>query len=343
MMKRIALAERPTGAPTDRNFRLEEIALPNPRDGEVLVEIHYMSLDPYMRGRMDDAKSYAKPVNIGDTMEGGAVGRVIESKSEKFNVGDFVFGQLGWATHGCAHETLLRKLDPNLAPITTALGVLGMPGFTGWYGLSELGRPKEGETLVVAAATGPVGSMVGQIAKAKGLRTIGVAGGADKCALATSKFGFDHCIDHKAYDTARDMNAALKDVCETGVDIYFENVAGKTLDVVLPLMNQFGRIPVCGMISWYNAGNLGADAGEGKDKLPKLWRSILVKQLSVNGFIISNHWDLYGQFLREVGPMLTSGQIAYEEDIVDGLENAPNAFIGLLEGKNMGKLIVKVA
>ena len=343
MMKRIALAERPTGAPTDRNFRLEEIALPTPRDGEVLVEIHYMSLDPYMRGRMDDAKSYAKPVNIGDTMEGGAVGRVIESKSEKFNVGDFVFGQLGWVTHGCAHETLLRKLDPNLAPITTALGVLGMPGFTGWYGLSELGRPKEGETLVVAAATGPVGSMVGQIAKAKGLRTIGVAGGADKCALATSKFGFDHCIDHKAYDTARDMNAALKDVCETGVDIYFENVAGKTLDAVLPLMNQFGRIPVCGMISWYNAGNLGADAGEGKDKLPKLWRSILVKQLSVNGFIISNHWDLYGQFLREVGPMLTSGQIAYEEDIVDGLENAPNAFIGLLEGKNMGKLIVKVA
>ncbi len=238
---------------------------------------------------------------------------------------------------------MLRKLDPNLTPITTALGVLGMPGFTGWYGLSELGRPKEGETLVVAAATGPVGSMVGQIAKAKGLRTIGVAGGADKCALATSKFGFDHCIDHKAYDTARDMNAALKDVCETGVDIYFENVAGKTLDAVLPLMNQFGRIPVCGMISWYNAGNLGSDAGQWKDKLPKLWRSILVKQLSVNGFIISNHWDLYGQFLREVGPMLTSGQIAYEEDIVDGLENAPNAFIGLLEGKNMGKLIVKVA
>ena len=183
MMKRIALAERPKGVPTDKNFRLEEIAMPEPQDAEVLVEITYMSLDPYMRGRMDDVKSYAKPVNLGDTMEGGAVGQVIASRSDKFAVGDFVFGQLGWATHGCAHETMLRKLDPTIAPITTALGVLGMPGFTGWYGLNELGRPKEGETLVVAAATGPVGSMVGQIAKAKGLRTIAVAGGTKKCEL----------------------------------------------------------------------------------------------------------------------------------------------------------------
>ena len=340
MMKRIALAERPKGVPTDKNFRLEEIAMPDPQDAEVLVEIKYMSLDPYMRGRMDDVKSYAKPVNVGDTMEGGAVGQVIASKSDKFAVGDFVFGQLGWASHGCAHETMLRKLDPTMAPITTALGVLGMPGFTGWYGLTELGRPKEGETLVVAAATGPVGSMVGQIAKTKGLRTIAVAGGEKKCGLATSKFGFDHCLNHKTFETGRDMNTALKEVCEKGVDIYFENVAGKTLDAVLPLMNQFGRIPVCGMISWYNAGNLGTEAGN--DKLPKIWRSILVKQLSVNGFIISNHWDMYRQFLREVGPMVASGQIAYKEDIVEGLENAPNAFIGLLSGKNVGKLIVKV-
>ena len=343
MMKRVVLAERPSGAPTDKNFRLEEIAMPSPQDKEVLVKIHYMSLDPYMRGRMDDAKSYAKPVNVGDTMEGGAVGQVISSKSNKFAVGDFVFGQLGWASHSCAHEMILRKLDPTLAPITTALGVLGMPGFTGWYGLTEFGRPKKGETLVVAAATGPVGSMVGQIAKAKGLRTIAVAGGAEKCSLAISKFGFDHCLDHKAFETGHDMKGALKEVCENGVDIYFENVAGKTLDAVLPLMNRFGRIPVCGMISWYNEGNLGADAGNSKDKLPKLWRSILVKQLSVNGFIISNHWDLYGQFLHEIRPMLASGQIAYEEDIVKGLENAPKAFIGLLQGKNVGKLIVEVA
>ena len=343
MMKRIVLAERPKGVPKDKNFRLEEITMPNPKDAEVLVEVNYMSLDPYMRGRMDDVKSYAKPVNVGDTMEGGAVGQVIASKSDKFTVGDFVFGQLGWATHGCAHETMLRKLDPTIAPITTALGVLGMPGFTGWYGLTALGRPKAGETLVVAAATGPVGSMVGQIAKAKGLRAIAVAGGAKKCGLATSKFGFDHCLDHKTFETGRDMYTSLKAVCENGIDIYFENVAGKTLDAVLPLMNQFGRIPVCGMISWYNTGNMGADAGSNKDKLPKLWRSILVKQLSVNGFIITNHWDLYGQFLREVGPMVACGQIAYEEDIVETLENAPNAFIGLLSGKNVGKLIVKVA
>ena len=343
MMKRIALAERPSGAPTEKNFRLEEIVMPNPQDGEVLVEVHYISLDPYMRGRMDDAKSYAKPVNVGDTMEGGAVGQVIASKSDNFLVGDFVFGQLGWATHGCTHETMLRKLDPMLAPITTALGVLGMPGFTGWYGLNEFGRPKEGETLVVAAATGPVGSMVGQIAKAKGLLTIAVVGGAEKCALAKAKFGFDHCLNHKAFETGHDLNAALKEVCKTGVDIYFENVAGKTLDAVLPLMNQFGRIPVCGMVSWYNAVNLRSDAGNSRDKLPKLWRSILVKQLSVNGFIITNHWDMYRQFLSEIGPMVASGEITYEEDIVDDLENAPNAFIGLLNGENVGKLIVKVA
>ena len=343
MMKRIALAERPKGVPTDKNFRLEEIAMPEPQDAEVLVEINYMSLDPYMRGRMDDVKSYATPVKIDDTMEGGAVGQVIASRSDKFAVGEYVFGQLGWATHGCAHERTLRKLDPTLFPIKTALGVLGMPGFTGWYGLNKLGRPQKGETLVVAAATGPVGSMVGQIAKIKGLRTIAVAGGTKKCRLATSKFGFDHCLDHMTFETGRDMNTALKEVCESGVDIYFENVAGKTLDAVIPLMNQFGRIPVCGMISWYNTGNMGADAGSNKDKLPKLWRSILVKQLSVNGFIITNHWDLYGQFLREVGPMVASGQIAYEEDIVETLENAPNAFIGLLSGKNVGKLIVKVA
>ena len=342
MMKRIILAERPMGAPREKNFNLQEIEIPEPKEGEVLVEIQYLSLDPYMRGRMDAAKSYAKPVEVGDIMEGGAVGLVIASMSEIFNVNDYVFGQMGWATHSCVKDTELRRLDPKVAPITTALGVLGMPGFTGWYGLTELGYPQKGETLVVGAATGPVGSMVGQIAKSRGLQTIGVAGSAEKCALAIRKFKFDHCINHKAFSDGREMKATLEKVCPDGIDIYFENIAGKTLDAVLPLMNRYGRIPVCGMISLYNWGNSGATTGAAKDKLPKLWRSILVKHLSITGFIISNHWKLYKQFLREIGPMVSSGEVAYQEDIINGLENAPKAFAGLLEGQNFGKLMVKV-
>ena len=341
-MQRVALAERPIGAPGDHNFRLETIEIPALCDDDVLVEIEYMSLDPYMRGRMDDAKSYASPVPIGGTMEGGAVGRVIASNSSKFAIGDFAFGQLGWASHGCVPARELRKLDPDLMPITTALGVLGMPGFTGWYGLKEHGRPKNGETLVVAAATGPVGSMVGQIAKTHGLHVVGIAGGIKKCALAVEQFGFDHCLDHKAYEDSRSMRTALQELCPNGIDIYFENVAGKTLDAILPLMNTGARIPICGMISWYNAGALGANAGGETDKLPKMWRSILVKKMSVNGFIISDHWDRYSDFLSDVAPMLSAGQIAYKEDIVVGLKNAPKAFMGLLEGHNFGKLIVKI-
>jgi NADPH-dependent curcumin reductase CurA len=236
---------------------------------------------------------------------------------------------------------MLRKIDPGMGPITAALGVLGMPGFTGWHGLTEYGRPQAGETLVVAAATGPVGSMVGQLARLAGLRTVGIAGGADKCELATGTFGFDACLDHRAYDTASDLRAALSEVCPDGIDIYFENVGGKVLEAVLPLMNNHGRIPVCGMISWYNAGGLGAGA-EAALSAPMLWRNILVKFLSVNGFIISNHWDRLPAFLGEVAPKVMSGEIKYVEDIAEGLENAPEAFMGLLQGKNVGKQIVKV-
>ncbi len=341
-MQKITLAARPVGAPKDSDFKLVEAPLPEPKDGEVLVRVHYMSLDPYMRGRMDDAKSYAAPVPIGGTMEGGCVGEVIASKSDAFKAGDMAFGMFGWATHGCLPAKEMRKLDARL-PITTALGVLGMPGFTGWYGLMELGRPKEGETLVVAAATGPVGSMVGQIAKARGLRTVAIAGGADKCKLATEKFGFDAAIDHRAYDDAGSLRKALAEVAPKGIDIYFENVGGKVFEAVLPLMNTFGRIPVCGMISGYNAGALGGNVqSDVPDRLPMLWRSILVKQMSINGFIISNHYDLYGKFLSEVAPLVASGEIAVLEDIAEGLENAPRAFMGLLEGRNVGKQIVKV-
>ena len=341
-MQRIALARRPVGTPADEDFLLENIPMPTPAEGEVLVEVHYMSLDPYMRGRMDDAKSYANPVPLGGTMEGGGVGQLVASHAADYAVGDYVFGMLGWASHACLRAKDLQKLDPKLAPITTALGVLGMPGFTGWYGLMELGRPKAGETLVVAAATGPVGSMVGQVAKAHGLRTVGIAGGAKKCALAVEKFGFDVCLDHTEYADGKAMRAAIAEHCPKGVDSYFENVAGKIFEGVLPLMNVGGRIPLCGLISWYNAGALGANAGGEKDNLPKLWRTILVNRLSVNGFIISDHWDRYGDFLRDVGPMLAKGQIADQEDITEGLENAPRAFMGLLTGENFGKQIVKV-
>jgi NADPH-dependent curcumin reductase len=337
-MQRITLASRPFGAPVADNFRLETGPVPVPGDGEVLVRVHYMSLDPYMRGRMNDAKSYAAPVPIGGTMEGGGVGEVIASNNPAFQPGDIAFGMFGWATHGCLPAKDLRKLDPAHGPITAALGVLGMPGFTGWYGLTQLGRPKKGETLVVAAATGPVGSMVGQIASATGLRTVAIAGGAEKCALATDMFGFDACIDHRAFDTPGDLRKAVAAACPDGIDIYFENVGGKVLEAVLPLMNTFSRIPVCGMIAGYNL----TEAPAGPDRFPAFWSGVLIKQMSINGFIISNHFDLYPQFLSEIGPKVASGQIAVLEDIAEGLENAPAAFGRLLTGGNRGKQIVKL-
>jgi NADPH-dependent curcumin reductase CurA len=341
-MQRIVLASRPVGEPTDENFRMETVDLPVLGEGEVLVKSHYMSLDPYMRGRMDDAKSYAAPVPIGGTMEAGAVGEVIASNSPHFKPGDYAFGMLGWASHGCLPAKELRKLDPAQGPITAALGVLGMPGFTGWHGLTAYGRPQAGETLVVAAATGPVGSMVGQLAKLAGLRVVGIAGGADKCKLAIETFGFDECLDHRAYEDAKSLRKDLAAACPKGIDIYFENVGGKVLEAVLPLMNPHGRIPICGMIAWYNAGGLGAGASDAALTGPNIWRNILVKFLSVNGFIISNHFDRYPEFLKEVGPKVASGEVRFLEDIATGLENAPEAFRSLLKGGNTGKQIVKL-
>lgn len=341
-MQQILLASRPTGAPVAENFRLESAPLPEPGEGEVLVKVHYMSLDPYMRGRMDDAKSYAAPVPIGGLMEAGGVGEVLASNSPHFAPGDFAFGMFGWASHGCLPAKELRKLDPNQGPITAALGVLGMPGFTGWHGLTAYGRPQAEETLVVAAATGPVGSMVGQLAKLAGLRVIGIAGGADKCKMAVETFGFDACLDHYAYEDARALRQDLKEACPKGIDIYFENVAGKVLEAVLPLMNPHGRIPICGMIAWYNAGGLGAGAADQVLTGPNIWRNILVKFLSVNGFIISNHFDRYPEFLKEVAPLVAKGEIRFVEDVAEGLENAPAAFMSMLKGGNTGKQIVKL-
>lgn len=337
-MTRIVLASRPVAEATRDNFRLETAPIPTPGAGEVLVRVHYMSLDPYMRGRMSDAKSYAAPVPVGGTMEAGGVGEVIASNHPGFRPGDFAFGMFGWATHGCLPGDQLRRIDPSIAPITTALGVLGMPGFTGWIGLNEFGRPRPGETLVVAAATGPVGSMVGQLARLAGLRTVGIAGGAEKCRIATETFGFDACIDHRTFDNARELRKAIAAQCPDGVDIYFENVGGTVLEAVLPLMNSFGRIPVCGMISWYDPA-----PHEGKGlTAPMIWRTILVRFLSVNGFIIFNHFDRYPAFLSEIAPRVASGEIRYLEDIAQGLENAPAAFLSMLKGGNTGKQIVKL-
>ncbi|MBB94085.1 MAG: NADP-dependent oxidoreductase [Rhodobacteraceae bacterium] len=335
-MRRIVLASRPSAAPEPANFRLEEVALPEPGPGEVLVKVEYMSLDPYMRGRMSAAKSYATPVEIGDTMTAGAVGEVIASNCPDFAPGDKVLGMFGWADHGCLPANQLRKLDPGHGPISTALGVLGMPGITAWYGLNFIGQPKAGETLVVAAATGPVGSMVGQLAKAKGLRVVGIAGGAEKCTLAVDTFGFDACLDHRAYPDAASLSAALKEACPDGIDIYYENVGGKVLAAVLENMNPFGRIPVCGMIAWYN----GASADD--MPLAGAWRSILTNFLHVEGFIIFNHYDKFGTFAAEVGPKVAAGEIRYLEDVAEGLENAPGAFMAMLKGGNTGKQIVKV-
>lgn len=335
-MRRIALARRPEGMPVPEDFSLETGPLPDPADGDVLVEVTHLSLDPYMRGRMDDAGSYAASVDLGGTMVGQGVGRVLASRASGFAEGDLVTGMTGWVSHASLPGTELRKLDTALPP-TTALGVLGMPGFTAWTGLREYGRPTSGETLVVAAATGPVGSMVGQLAKAQGLRTVAIAGGEDKCGLATDRFGFDAAVDHRAFVGASALRTALSAECPDGVDIYWENVGGKVLEAVIPLMNTHGRIPICGTIAWYG----GADATE--DRLPRVWRSILVKRLSINGFIIFDHWARFPEFLKEVAPKVAAGEIAYLEDITEGLENAPAAFISMLTGGNTGKNIVQVA
>ncbi|MHA7875931.1 NADP-dependent oxidoreductase [Roseivivax sp.] len=333
--RRIALARRPQGAAVLEDFSLETDPMPTPQDGEVLVAVEWMSLDPYMRGRMDDAKSYAEPVEIGGTMTAQGVGRVITSKAEGFAEGDRVTGMTGWADHAVLKAAEIRKLDEGTPP-SAVLGVLGMPGFTGWRGLHEYGRPKKGETLVVGAATGPVGSMVGQLAKSMGLRTVAVAGGAEKCRIATETFGFDAAIDHRAHGDAKSLRAALSEAAPDGVDIYWENVGGNLLEAVLPLMNTHGRIPLCGAVAWYSG-----EVGEA-NLLPMAWRSILTKRLSVDGFIIFDHWDHYPAFLKDVGPRVGQGEIAYLEDVAEGLENAPEAFLNMLKGGNTGKQVVKI-
>ncbi|MBN9061496.1 MAG: NADP-dependent oxidoreductase [Rhizobiales bacterium 65-9] len=333
--QRIVLAKRPVGAPADSDFRLESFDPGAPGDGEILLQTLWLSLDPYMRGRISDAKSYAAKVEIGDAIVGATVSRVIASNHPGFAAGDLVLGQSGWRTHEISAGAGLTKLDPGMERPSLALGVLGMPGFTAWRGLMSIGEPKAGETVCVAAATGPVGATVAQIAKLKGCRVIAIAGGADKVAYARDTLKADAALDHRAPDFA----ARLAEAAPDGIDVYFENVGGAVLEAVIPLMNTFGRMPVCGTIAWYNM----TAPPPGPDKTPVLMRAILTKRLRAQGFIIADHWSEFPAFLAEMGPWLRAGKIIALEDVVEGLANAPRAFMGLLEGRNFGKLVVKVA
>jgi hypothetical protein len=333
--RRIVLAARPVGEPVPTDFRLETVPVPEPGEGQVLLAVEHLSLDPYMRGRMSAAKSYAAAVELGQVMEGGTVARVVRSRNERFAEGDLVLSYSGWQEYEVSDGTGLRRLDPDAAPPTTALGVLGMPGFTAWAGLLTIGRPQPGETVVVAAASGAVGSVVGQVARIKGARAVGIAGGPEKCAYVRDVLGFDACVDHRAPDLAGQLAA----VCPDGVDVYFENVGGAVWDAVLPLLNPFARVPVCGLIAHYN----DTGAAPGPDRLAGTMRAVLTNSLTIRGFIQSEFTDQRKAFYAEASPWVRSGELKYREDVVDGLENAPAAFVDLLRGKNFGKLVVRVS
>ncbi|HCU13645.1 putative oxidoreductase [Hafnia paralvei ATCC 29927] len=334
--RRYVLAQRPQGMPSDQDFRLEKVAQPEPEQGQVLLRTLYLSLDPYVRGRLDDVPSYSPPLAIGDVICGGTVCRVEQSQHPDYQAGDLVLAYTGWQDYALSDGEGLQKLDANMAHPSYALGLLGMPGFTGYMGLTDIGNPQAGETVVVAAATGAVGSVVGQVAKLRGCRTVGIAGGVEKCRYAVEKLGFDVCIDHRAADFAHQ----LKQACDKGIDVYYENVGGAVFDAVLPLLNTKARIPVCGMISQYN----GHHSDHQQDRLPLLMSTILKKRMRVEGFIISQDYgDRYPEFYAQMSTWLAQGKIVFKEDVVDGLENSITAFQGLLSGKNFGKLIIKVA
>jgi NADPH-dependent curcumin reductase len=328
--RQIVLKSRPLGAPTPSDFSPVDAPMPRPAAGEVLCRTIYLSLDPYMRGRISAGRSYAKPVEPGQVIVGGTVSQVVESRHDGVAAGDFVLGNNGWQEYAVANGGMLRKLDPAVAPISTALGVLGMPGLTAYVGLLDIGRPRPGETVVVAAASGAVGSVVGQLARIKGCRVVGVAGAPEKCRWVVEALGFDDCVSHGADDLA----GALAKACPAGIDVYFENVGGKVLEAVLPLLNVKARIPLCGLISQYNA----TESPRGPDLRP-----LLVNRAVLQGFIISDHLDRLPEFLRECTGWLREGRLKYREDIVEGLARAPEAFIGLLRGRNFGKQLVRVS
>jgi NADPH-dependent curcumin reductase len=330
----IRLASRPVGRPTAGNFSIVTAPIPEAGDGQVLIRTRYLSLDPYMRGRMSDQPSYAPPVKVGGLMVGGTVGEVVESKDPAFAPGDIVAAYTGWQKYGVQPASTVRKLDPSVAPVTTALGVLGMPGFTAYVGLTQIGHPQPGETLVVAAASGPVGATVAQLAKIRGARAVGIAGGPAKVAYLR-EIGLDAAIDHRAPDFV----SQLADATPDGIDVYFENVGGHVWDAVFPRLNPFARIPLCGLVAHYNA----TEPPPGPDRCVALMSAILRKRMTIRGFIVSEFpASLMSEFLQQATPWVQDGSLKYSEHIVDGLENAPEAFIGMLEGKNFGKLLIRV-
>jgi NADPH-dependent curcumin reductase CurA len=333
--RRIVLARRPQGAPVPQDFRLEESPVPEPGAGDVVLRTVYLSLDPYMRGRMSEAASYAQPVAIGGTMCGQTVSRVEQSSDPGFKVGELVLANSGWCDYALAKGGDVTKIDAGLKTPSYALGVLGMPGLTAYVGLLDIGQPKAGDTLVVAAATGAVGSVVGQIAKIKGCRVVGIAGGREKCEYAVKTLGFDACLDH--YES--DLAIRLAQTCPKGIDVYFENVGGAVFEAVLPLLNVGARMPLCGLIAYYNLQSPPV----GVDRTPALMRAILVRRLKIQGFIIFDHYHRAAEFRRDMTAWLAEGRVKYREEIVEGLENAPGALIGLLCGDNFGKLVVRVA
>ncbi|EKE74834.1 NADP-dependent oxidoreductase [Oceanibaculum indicum] len=332
MNRQITLASRPVGAPTPDNFKLVETAVPTPERGQVLVKALYLSLDPYMRGRMSDAKSYAPSVKIGEVMTGGAVGRVIDSRHPGFKEGDIVEGRIGWQDYGLVEGGMLRKVDPDVAPISTALGVLGMPGLTAYFGLFEIGKPRPGETLVVSAASGAVGAVVCQLGKMAGARVVGIAGGPDKCAYVKDELGVDAVIDYKA---EKDLAKALAAACPDGIDVYFDNVGGPVTDAIANLFNLRARMIVCGLISHYNMpdGYVG----------PSILRSVLTNRVLIQGMIVFDWHDRWPAGIAQLGKFVKAGKLKYKEDVTEGLENAPATFIGMLEGRNFGKTIIKIA
>lgn len=329
------LVSRPKGEATADNFRLVEAAIPALADGQVLVRHHYLSLDPYMRGRMDDAKSYAKPQPLDAVMQGGTVGEVVESKHPGYRAGDTVVGMGGWQQFSVVDggtQGLLRKVDASRVPLSAYLGVVGMPGVTAWYGLTQILEPKPGQTIAVSAASGAVGSAVGQLAKARGCRVVGIAGGAEKCRWVVDEIGFDACVDYKAHAEPRALQAAVKAAAPQGIDGCFENVGGAVLDAVMLAMNDFGRIALCGVISGY----------DGKPITMQYPALILRSRLLVQGFIVSEHLELWPQALKELGAMVAGGTLKYRETVADGIAAAPEAFLGLLKGRNFGKQLVKL-
>lgn len=334
--RRFVLAAHPQGAPTPQDFRLEQTAVPVPAEGQVLLRTLSLSLDPYMRNLMDKVgPSYMAAVPLGEPMVGATVNRVVASRHAQFRVGELVLGNAGWQDYALSNGQDLRPLGQMAQP-SLALGGFGMPGFTAYVGLLDIGQPKPGETVVVAAATGAVGAAVGQIAKLKGARVVGIAGGADKCRYAVEELGFDVCLDHREPQLAQRLAAA----CPRGIDVYFENVGGAVFDAVLPLLNNHARVPVCGVIAHYNDKSLPA----GPNRLPLALSIVLQRRIRVQGFIILDHYaDRFDAFRRDMGEWVADGRVKLREDVVAGLENAPAAFIGLLEGRNFGKLVVQVA